>query len=60
MTQQLVPVRYKDLVLDASYRIDLIVENAAIVELKSVETLLRSFHATSLVPASHRQARGFY
>ena len=39
-TQQCIPVRYKKLVLDNAYRIDLIVEDAVIVELKSVETLL--------------------
>jgi GxxExxY protein len=40
MTQQLIPVRYKNLVLDGAYRIDLLVEDAVIVELKSVETLM--------------------
>jgi GxxExxY protein len=40
VAQRLVPVRYKSLPLDASYRIDLIVENLIIVELKSVERLL--------------------
>ena len=38
--QQTIPVRYKKLVLDGAYRIDLVVEDAVIVELKSVETLL--------------------
>ncbi len=38
--QRLVPVRYKSLPLDANYRIDLMVENLVIVELKSVERLL--------------------
>jgi GxxExxY protein len=40
MTHQLIPVRYKNLVLDGAYRIDLLVEDAVIVELKSVETLM--------------------
>lgn len=40
ITQQIIPVRYKKLVLDGAYRIDLLVEDAVIVELKSVETLL--------------------
>jgi GxxExxY protein len=39
-TQQIIPVRYKKLVLAGVYRIDLLVEDAVIVELKSVETLL--------------------
>jgi GxxExxY protein len=33
-------VNYKKLVLEGAYRIDLLVEDAVIVELKSVETLL--------------------
>ena len=34
------PVRYKDLLLDCGYRIDLLVHSDLIVEIKSVETLL--------------------
>ncbi len=34
------PVRYKGQLLDAHYKIDLLVENEVIVELKSVESLL--------------------
>ncbi|SRR6266487_2311944 len=34
------PVRYKDLLLDCGYRIDLLVSRDLIVEIKSVETLL--------------------
>jgi len=34
------PVRYKDVLLDCGYRIDLIVGGDLIVEVKSVETLL--------------------
>ena len=34
------PVRYKDILLDCGYRIDLLVSGALIVESKSVETLL--------------------
>lgn len=33
------PVIYKDIKLDAGYRIDLIVENKVIIEVKSVEAL---------------------
>ena len=39
-TQQTLPVYYDGIVIDAGYRIDLIVENAVIVELKSQEKLL--------------------
>ena len=34
------PVRYKDLLLDCGYRIDLLVRSDLIVEIKSVEGLL--------------------
>ena len=34
------PVRYKDLLLDCRYRIDLLVRRDLIVEIKSVKTLL--------------------
>jgi GxxExxY protein len=35
-----VPILYKGVLLDGGYRIDLLVENEVIVELKSVETIL--------------------
>lgn len=34
------PIRYKDVLLDCGYRIDLLVRGELIVEIKSVETLL--------------------
>jgi len=34
------PVRYKDILLDCGYRIDLLVHGELIVEIKSVEALL--------------------
>jgi GxxExxY protein len=34
------PVRYKDVLLDCGYRIDLLVNADLIVEIKTVETLL--------------------
>ena len=40
VAERLVPVSYKSLPLDATYRIDLMVANLVIVELKSVEKLL--------------------
>jgi GxxExxY protein len=39
--QKPIPVRYKDIRLDVGYRLDLVVENTVIVELKSVEKLDR-------------------
>lgn len=38
--QLILPVEYKALTLDASYKIDLLVENRLLIELKSVEKLL--------------------
>jgi len=42
------PVRYKDILLDCGYRIDLLVGGDLIVEIKSVETLLPIHHAQIL------------
>ena len=39
-TQRSVPLLYKGLKLEASYRIDLVVQNEVIVELKCIEYLL--------------------
>lgn len=43
-----VPVRYKGLELDCGYRIDLLVENSVVIELKSVESLL-AIHEAQLL-----------
>src|SRR5687767_11931648 len=40
VTQRSVPIVYKGMRLDAGYRLDLIVEDAVVVEVKSVATLL--------------------
>jgi GxxExxY protein len=38
--QVLVPVRYDDLIIDQGYRIDLLVEEAVVIELKAVQAVL--------------------
>jgi GxxExxY protein len=38
--EKLLPVRYKDVVLDCGYRLDVVVEQKLIVELKTVDALL--------------------
>jgi GxxExxY protein len=38
--QALIPIRYEDLTIDNGYRIDLLVEDRVVVELKAVETIL--------------------
>lgn len=38
--QRSLPITYKDVVLECGYRVDLIVENDVIVELKTVEKIL--------------------
>jgi len=53
VTEQVIPVRYKNLVLDGRCRIDLIVEDTVIVELKSVETVLPVHHAQVLSYLRH-------
>src|SRR5213592_1923717 len=42
------PVRYKDILLDCGYRIDLLVRGELIVEIKSVEALLPTFRSVIL------------
>ncbi|MDR2971373.1 MAG: GxxExxY protein [Bacteroidales bacterium] len=37
--QKALPVMYKEVKLDAGYRIDLLVENCVVIELKAVESL---------------------
>ena len=37
--QKALPIQYKDIQLEYGYRIDLLVENAVVIELKSVEIL---------------------
>jgi len=39
--QKPLPVAYKGIVLDCGYRLDLVVEDSVIVELKAVEQLAR-------------------
>jgi len=47
-TQHPIPIVYKGIALDLSYRLDLIVEDSVVVELKSVEKLL-SLHEAQLL-----------
>jgi GxxExxY protein len=46
--QRALPVRYKDVQLDCGYRLDLVVEDALILELKAV-TELHSIHEAQLL-----------
>jgi GxxExxY protein len=46
--QQLLPVNYKGVELDCGYRLDLVVENKLIVELKSVDKLQKIHEAQIL------------
>jgi GxxExxY protein len=38
--QVLIPVRYEDLTIDNGYRVDLLVDNRVVVELKTLEAIL--------------------
>ena len=51
------PLSYKGLQLDCSYRVDLLVEDAVVVELKSIDQILRIHSAQLLtyLKASHKQ-----
>jgi GxxExxY protein len=37
VAEQVVPIRYKDVILEDGYRLDLLVENEIIVEIKAIE-----------------------
>lgn len=39
-SEQIIPIRYKHLILDGGYRIDFLVQESVVVELKSVEAVL--------------------
>jgi GxxExxY protein len=45
--QMSVPIRYDDLVVDNGYRIDLLVNDAVVIELKAIETILPCIAARS-------------
>ncbi len=47
-TQCALPVKYKQIELDCAYRIDMLVDNQLIVELKSVDQLLKIHEAQVL------------
>ena len=46
--QKALPIQYKDIQLEYGYRIDLIVENAVVIELKSVD-ILHPLHEAQLL-----------
>ncbi len=46
--QKVLPVKYREILLDCGYRIDLLVENTVIVELKAVERL-EAIHEAQLL-----------
>jgi len=50
------PLFYKDVMLDCGYRLDLVIENQVIVEIKSVE-ILSSIHEAQLL--SYLKLSGF-
>ena len=43
-TQVPLPVKYKDVQLELGFRIDILVEDKVIIELKSIETILNVHH----------------
>jgi GxxExxY protein len=48
LSQVILPVRYEGLTIDLGYRVDLLVEDKVIVELKAVE-ILHPIHAAQLL-----------
>ena len=39
-SQVVLPIRYEDLIVDPGYRIDLLIEDLVVVELKSIQAVL--------------------
>ena len=52
-----IPITFRDLHLDASYRADLIVEDVVLIELKAIEKLLPVHHAQTLTYLRHSGLR---
>ena len=48
VAEQIVPIRYGPLIFEAGYRLDLLVEDQVLVELKAVELILPVHHAQLL------------
>ena len=57
LTQVAVPVTYKEVHLEVGYRIDLLVENKVLVEVKSVDKLAPVFFAQTLTYCKMRDIR---
>ncbi|MFQ6615285.1 MAG: GxxExxY protein [Fidelibacterota bacterium] len=55
--QIILPVKYKNIALDIGYRIDVIVEDKVIVELKAVQTVLPVHEAQLLTYMKLKQIR---
>ena len=47
-TQLALPVKYKEIELDCAYRIDIFVDNQLVIELKSIDQLLKIHEAQVL------------
>jgi GxxExxY protein len=48
IAEQMVPICYKDVIIEGGYRLDLLVENEVLVEIKAIEVLLPVHHAQVL------------
>lgn len=47
-TEKVLPIHYKELVIDSGFRVDILVENKVIIELKSVDAL-KDIHTSQLL-----------
>lgn len=46
--QQPIPVYYEEVILDVGFRADIIMEEKLLIELKSIQTIEKVFHKTTL------------
>ena len=57
IAEQIVPICYKDAIIDGWYRLDLLVEDEIIVEIKAVDVVLTVHHAQLLSYSGSRRSR---
>ena len=48
VAEQVVPICYKDVIIEGGYRLDLLVESEVVVEVKAIEVVLPVHHAQLL------------
>jgi len=58
LTQVPLPLVYREVRLDIGYRLDLVVEDIVVVEIKSIDSLAAIHQAQVILPEAQRQEAG--